>query len=214
MKLVLLLLVMAALPAALGCGQRDTDDNPGPAGTVPPAVPPKPSLPASEPVEQVQEPQTESLLQAASSGNISDVQIYVRRDPASVQRPAENGMLPIHLAAMHGRGEVIRILLEAGADVDTPQAQTGGKPLQYAAAEGHLEAARILLDAGADVDSTDNLGRTPLMWAASQGHEPVIEELLERGADVNRQTGTGWTARRYAEQEGHVRVAEFLRSRQ
>ena len=56
-------------------------------------------------------------------------------------------------AARHGHAEVIKLLLEHGADVDRPDKQ-GVTAVQTAAENGHHECLRLLLEAGADPDGT------------------------------------------------------------
>ncbi len=208
MKYTSLLLTTFGLWFLLGCSRTSTTDK----GT-PPGSPPQPQAPLSraEPVEALTQPKTKSLLEAARSGNVNDVKVYVRRDPEALHRPNNWGFYPIHLAADHGHSEVIRVLLRAGADVNMPHLKVQATPLQYAAMQGHLDAVRTLIAAGARVDSVDIAGRTPLMWAAWKGQGPVVQELLRHGADVSRRNKTGGTALRYAEQNGHAHIAELLR---
>jgi len=216
MKHALLLLAAFGLSFPLGCGRKATDEKVAPPVST---APPQPSSPQQEaplsrarPAQGLKGPRTQTLYQAAANGNVNDVKLHIQRDPETVRRPTPAGMFAIHLAAGRGHSEVIRVLLGAGADVNTPHPEVQATPLQYAAQGGHLDAVRTLLDAGAKTDPADRYGRTPLMWAALEGHGPVVQELLRRGADVNAKTKTGgWTALRYAEDKGHTAVAELLR---
>src|SRR4051794_40722484 len=139
MKHALLLLAAPGLWFLLGCGRNSTGDN-----GAPPRSLPQPLAPQSraEPVEELKEPTTKSLFEAAAHGNVNDVKVYIRRDPEAVPRPNAVGLCPIHLAAEHGHSEAIRVLLRAGADVNTPHANVQATPLQYAAVHGHLDAVR------------------------------------------------------------------------
>jgi ankyrin repeat protein len=208
MKHAFLFLTAFGLWLLLGCSRKATDDK-----EAPPHSPPQPQPPLSRaaPGEKPRGPSTKSLLQATVRGNVNDVTVCVERDPEAVHRPNAEGFYPIHLAAEQGHSEVIRVLLRAGADVNTPHPKVQATPLQYAAMHGHLDAVRTLLAAGARVDSVDNIGRTPLMWAASEGRGEVVQELLKHGAKANCTTKAGWTALRYAEDKGHAQVAELLR---
>src|SRR4051794_4475109 len=105
----------------VGCARRDTGEKPAPMPS--PTAQSKPSAPKAEPVEQLQEAKAKTLIQAAMRGNVDDVKIHLRRDPESLNRPDDSGMLPIHRAADQGHSEVIRVLLRAGADVNTPHAK-------------------------------------------------------------------------------------------
>ena len=90
---------------------------------------------------------------------------------ADVHQRAANPLQvqPLHAAMVAGDGEIVRALLDAGADVDARQ-QAGVTPLMGAAANGSVELVRMLLDAGADPSLRDEAGRTAADWATSRGH--------------------------------------------
>ena len=91
---------------------------------------------------------------------------------------------PLHLAAKAGHASVLRLLVNAKADVSA-LTTTGAAPLHFAAASGSSEAVTILLDAGADVNVREpQWGQTPLMFAAASGRTEVVKALLARGADA------------------------------
>ncbi|QYT04740.1 hypothetical protein H0G86_011643 [Trichoderma simmonsii] len=140
----------------------------------------------------------------------------------------ETSQTPLLLAAQKRHEAIVRLLLVAGAQVDTPDS-TNLTPLSWAACSGHEGIVRLLLDAGAQVDWEDNWiplsyhekthsyrpwpaehGQTPLLWAAMKGHEAIVRLLLGAGAQVNsvgryRLTSLSWAARK-----GHETVAKLL----
>ena len=73
---------------------------------------------------------------------------------------------PMSSAAAHGYLEVVRLLLEAGADQNAEQ-QDGSTALMAAAQNGHLQVVRVLLEAGADKNAAMQNGATALMMAFS-----------------------------------------------
>lgn len=82
-------------------------------------------------------------------------------------------------AASHHHPEVVRMLLDAGADVDK------GAGLVGAAWNGEHEIVRMLLAAGANVNVQTTYECTPLFAASLNGHREIVHTLLEAGADVH-----------------------------
>ena len=58
-------------------------------------------------------------------------------------------MTPLCIAAQRGHLEVVRVLVESGANKDQGKTDDGATPLFVAAHEGHLEVVRFLVEAGA-----------------------------------------------------------------
>jgi len=105
------------------------------------------------------------------------------------------------LAAQAGDLESVKLLLEAGADVNesTPEY---GSALVLAVVNGNEDVALYLLDNGADPNITDSYGMTPLHWAIQEGlarlygmpsrtdkfwiypqSVRLVKALLDKGAD-------------------------------
>ncbi len=92
---------------------------------------------------------------------------------------------PLHMAGEAGAGEVVEILLGAGADPERAILVGGGaRPLHFAAASGNVRAVEALLAAGAEVDAIEeSWGQTPLIFAAAKGRTAAVRALLAAGAD-------------------------------
>lgn len=72
----------------------------------------------------------------------------------------------IHLAALYGHAECVRLLLQRGARADVADAD-GALPLHDAAAGGYLDICTMLLDAAPlTIDRGDSEGDTALHNAA------------------------------------------------
>lgn len=119
---------------------------------------------------------------------------------------------PLHWAAEDQNLEVMRTLLEAGADPDA-QSVAGSTPLLSAVrleTERTAEAVAILLEAGGDADAADRGGVTPLMKVAAGGDAVVVETLLDHGAQADRRSAIGDTALQLAAQRGHTEIVRLL----
>lgn len=89
-------------------------------------------------------------------------------------------------ASSEGHIEIVKILLDHGADVNYPD--YGFRPLQEAFLRGHKEVVQMLLDHGADVNPLGYFrcfARAPLVLASTYGHKEVVQMLLENGADAD-----------------------------
>ena len=105
---------------------------------------------------------------------------------------SEVGASPLHTAAGDSHTEIVRMLLERGADVDKATTDGGATPLYTAAELGRTEIVRILLEHRADVDkATSSCGTTPLIIigsACADGEGAGVRHVTARtrGAAVAR----------------------------
>ncbi|TPW00767.1 MAG: hypothetical protein FD124_3926, partial [Alphaproteobacteria bacterium] len=112
---------------------------------------------------------------------------------------ASGEFTPLLIAARDGHIASVKLLVEAGADVDALAAD-GKNALGLAIFNGSYDIADYLVDAGSDVNQADAQNFTPLFWAVDRRNMetapnfpwvvtedplPLIEKLLEHGADPN-----------------------------
>lgn len=123
---------------------------------------------------------------------------------------------PLQHAVEKGNMELIKMLLQHGARVDSPPARDGGATaLQIAAFQGYIGIARRLIDLGASVNEAPARfnGRTALQGAAEHGRIDMLQMLLDEGALI---VGDGeqqyQRAVELAERNGHKAAARLLRS--
>ncbi|KAL1915839.1 uncharacterized protein VTP21DRAFT_6227 [Calcarisporiella thermophila] len=70
---------------------------------------------------------------------------------------------PLHCAAYSGSVRVVKLLMEAGAEVDIRDTWYGGTPLAWAAFGGHPDTAKVLIENfGADLSLTNQHGQRPV----------------------------------------------------
>lgn len=83
---------------------------------------------------------------------------------------------PIILAAGQGNEEVVKLLLDAGADANAVNAANGFTPLHRAIASGP-SMVKLLLDAGAEPGAVNRAGMTPLDLAREANQQELVELL-------------------------------------
>jgi hypothetical protein len=90
------------------------------------------------------------LLAAAVAGDLKTVG-YALGLGADVNAKDEYNNTALNSAALRGHAELVKLLIDAGADIENPGSGGGLTPLANAASRDHYEAAKILLDHGARV---------------------------------------------------------------
>lgn len=170
-----------------------------------------------------------SVFKLAATGNAEGVRALAEADGFDVNAMDETGMTALCWASRNGHVEVVRFLVDRGADVERPSCG-GMRPLHHAANYVQLEVMKELLDRGADLRTADDAGNTPLHWfappalrdprrsltrrtisaarrAAARGVLNTAQMLIEAGADVNAVNKHGATPLHASTNNGHVRWA-------
>ena len=119
------------------------------------------------------------------------------------------GATPFLLAAKNVDTEVMRVLLDAGADPLIPNAdlttplmvaagvdmwnpgEDGGATVEHEPEA--LEAVKMLVALGNDVHAANDRGETALHGAAYRGAPSIVDYLVEQGAQIDARSAQGWT---------------------
>jgi ankyrin repeat protein len=126
------------------------------------------------------------MFRAIRSGDVDEVMRLLDTDPTLLEKqgigrenlPREN-MTPVILASSVGKLDMVKLLVERGANIHATASDSGGTALHYAAEEGHKEVVVYLLDNGADPMHLDQSGWTPLIGACVRGDLRLVLLLLE-----------------------------------
>lgn len=111
---------------------------------------------------------------------------------AVLEMPNGNGDTPLVLACDASRLPVIKVLLDAGADVSKATNNSSKRsPLLAAASRCPGQVVEELLRRGADANLADIDGVTPLLEATKRGSDRTVKALLDNGADMRQQNREG-----------------------
>ncbi|WP_459500879.1 suppressor of fused domain protein [Bacillus sp. C1] len=121
----------------------------------------------------------------------------------------------LHVAATHGKLEIVKRLIELGADINKRGGVYGGGALNQAASKGQFEIVRYLLTSGAEMDVSEP-ERNPLFGAIQGGYIDIVKLLIENGIDSRvKYTGEymkNMDALAFAHEQGQIEIANLLDS--
>jgi len=108
----------------------------------------------------------------------SEVARYLVLKGADVNQPSNNGfnVYPIHSAAAGNYTDIVRMLIDNGAQVNVKQ-QAGATPIHSAAQNGNLEMLILLLEHGAEVNTRMEGGKLAADLAREKGFDEIAEIL-------------------------------------
>jgi cytohesin len=123
----------------------------------------------------------------------------------------ESGATPLIRAAWVAKVDVVRQLLAAGADPNSPARDGDGRTALMAATEMNDDATiyRLLRAAGARPNDRSELSEA-LRMAVFRGVGPVVDDLLADGVDVNAESSDGVTPLATAAMMGRLEFARKL----
>ena len=149
---------------------------------------------------------------ACEEGNLDKVSQFIK-EGCDVNKTNKGGILfgrtPLTCAARKGRFNVVKYLIDHGADVSKKDYRER-TALHYASQRGDLKVVEALLSKGAEIDVEGENHCTPLLLAVWWGHIDISLYLIDHGADVKRKDGCNRTALHYASERGDLKVVKAI----
>ncbi|KAF7990242.1 hypothetical protein HCN44_000047 [Aphidius gifuensis] len=151
------------------------------------------------------------LLLAVEAGNQSMCrELLAQQAPEQLRATTPSGDTALHLAARRRDVDMVRILVDYGAQVDIQNGE-GQTPLHIASAEGDETLVKYFYGVRASASIADHQDRTPMHLAAENGHATVIELLADKfKASIFERTKDGSTLMHIASLNGHSECATML----
>jgi ankyrin repeat protein len=151
------------------------------------------------------------LQTAATYGKFECVRILVETRPNDINMKNKKGITALAYAASNDHLEIVRVLLEKGADPDIacPFGQT---PLLRASYFGHLRIVEALLSATRLPNAKTKAGWTAVYTALQQKNPEVAEYLVRKGVDCESKSDFGIAPIHLAAENGQVGIMSTLLS--
>jgi len=161
--------------------------------------------------------------------NIKDIISILDQTPQLINYQfGENESSLLHQSCFYKNPEIIKLLIEKGADVNL--ISDDYTPLGFASKNTCFECIKILLANGANINGTDSIMKIPLMIALAKSSElfsntnfnnitkedknsyiDIIKYLINKGSDLNHRDIYGWTSIFYAIEFGSpIQIIELL----
>ncbi|XP_071093620.1 26S proteasome non-ATPase regulatory subunit 10-like, partial [Haliotis cracherodii] len=153
-----------------------------------------------------------TLLDACRAGDVDEVRNVVGQRGVSLNCRGVCRDTPVIVAAEKGHREVVKLLVNDGADV-TLLNDVGNNILHVACRGSDVEMVKFLLSLNmVDINSRGWRNRTPVLEAAVNGRRDVVELLMSEGADVSMGDDDGNSTLHLACVGGYVETVKFVLS--
>ena len=125
----------------------------------------------------------EEIHTLAQKGDLEGIKRLIDLNPKLVNVKDKDGRTPLHWACRGVHLEILKYLVEKGADVN---AEDSNKvvPLHSLGTRNSTEGIEILIAKGADVDARDYGGDTALHHSAMNDSAEAVDILIKKGADI------------------------------
>ncbi|KAJ5438371.1 Palmitoyltransferase akr1 [Penicillium daleae] len=157
-------------------------------------------------------PLGEDIMQLARIGEIPAMQNLFATKKLTANHRDEEGITPLHWAAINNQYAMCKFLLDSGADVNAKGGESVATPAMWAAQRCHYYIVNLLLSYGADPLLTDVQGYNILHLATIDGNAFLVLLLLHQEISVDVVDQQGHTGLMWAAYKGYPACVDlFLR---
>ena len=154
-----------------------------------------------------------ALMKAVQKNDAAGVKALIGAG-ASVDELDPNGDAPLVMAAYLGHDQIVRLLLDAGADVGAVDPSMHATALHAAAYAGRTESARLLIVGGVDINRQGpRNGYTALHDAIWENHVETARVIIEAGADLTLKSHSGETPLDFARARHRKEIVALIEGR-
>ncbi|KAI0036807.1 ankyrin repeat-containing domain protein, partial [Vararia minispora EC-137] len=127
--------------------------------------------------------------------------MYFDHFPYTLDWANSSGKTAVHVAALRGKEDLVRMLCDLGADIDLPDNE-GNTPLHHASAWGHIPIVQLLIERGCHHHQKNTAGFTPSDYAYSLSTRETLQDSARIQYELNKkarvfkqaaQRGTEWS---------------------
>lgn len=155
-----------------------------------------------------------ALMKAVQKDDIAGVRGLIAKG-VNVDELDTNGDAPLVMAAYLGHTEIVRALLEAGADVKAVDPSMKATALHAAAYAGRTDAARLLIEHGIDIDKQGpRNGYTALHDAIWQNNIDTAKVIIDGGAKLTLKNHEGQTPLAFAQAKHRKEIVALIEAAQ
>ena len=127
----------------------------------------------------------------------------------------EKGISLLHKAVIIGNIDLVKLLVENGADLDIELPRLNSNhmrltPILYAVIQNKKNIASYLINKGVNVDKKLNSNTTILHHASAHNHVDLVQLIISKDADINSCDTNGMSPLHYASNRGNKKIIEIL----
>ncbi|MFP3030404.1 MAG: ankyrin repeat domain-containing protein, partial [Wolbachia sp.] len=149
------------------------------------------------------------LLTIVESGGFNEAKGLIAQG-ANIDTNDKNGNTLLYSAAEIGDLNLVKLLLDNGANIEAKNGEYQATPLHGAVENYRIDVVKLLLNRGANVNAEDKDNWTPLHYGADTNSLDIVKVLVDAHANLGAKGNYGKTPLDIAKDKGHNNIVEYL----